>query len=111
MTKSMNTLQSQSNHFLCLLTRCEDFISMCEVHRRFLFSGSGYPDEKKCCGTLFNPVPFFSHTGTCFTTHATVYERSPFTFSSIKVWLNVETKNSPGETLSLIATSSNPPVT
>jgi hypothetical protein len=65
--------------------RCEDFISLCEVHRRFLFSGPDHPADKKCCGTLFNPVPFFSHAGTCFSTYATVYERSPFTFSSIKV--------------------------
>jgi hypothetical protein len=76
--------------------RCEDFITLCEVHSRILFSGAHHPAEKKCCGTLFNPVPFFSHAGTCFTTHATVYERSAFTFSSVKVWLNVESENSPG---------------
>jgi hypothetical protein len=44
-------------------------------------------------------VPFFSNAGTCFTTYAEITETLPFTFSSVKVWLNMNSKNSPGAPL------------
>jgi hypothetical protein len=52
--------------------------------------------EKKCCGVFFNPKPIFVNTGTCFTSYQEVWEVWPFTFSFIKIWLNVQSKISPG---------------
>jgi hypothetical protein len=82
---------------------CHDFIGFCEIHRRFLqgshrSDGSPTPKNQSCCGQLFNPTPFFSSSGTCFTTHGRVWENFPYTFSSIKIWLNVWEDNSPGKT-------------
>ncbi len=79
--------------------RCDDFITLCEVHREFYLSSPDIDPKEKCCNAIFNPVPFFSHTGTCFTTHAEIIETLPFTFSSIKVWLNMRSDNSPGKEL------------
>ena len=78
------------------INRCEDFITLCEVHREFYISSPNVSWTEKCCGAIFNPVPFFSPTGTCFTTYAEITEFLPFTFSSVKVWLNMNSKNSPG---------------
>jgi hypothetical protein len=36
---------------------CDQFVSLCEVHRRFYFSSEKHPSDKKCCGAIFNPVP------------------------------------------------------
>jgi len=52
--------------------------------------------RQKCCGALFNPTPFFTSAGTCFTTNQQILEVLPFTFSSIKIWLNLQSDNSPG---------------
>jgi len=76
--------------------RCDDFVTLCEVHREFYLSSEDAKPEEKCCGAIFNSTPFFSNTGTCFTTHAEIVETIPFSFSSIKVWLNMQTANSPG---------------
>jgi hypothetical protein len=83
---------------------CDDFIGFCEIHRRFLSRSdrSGTPPNESCCGQLFNPTPFFSSSGTCFTTHGRVWEHFPYTFSSIKIWFNVREGNSPGKTYILV---------
>ena len=76
--------------------RCEKFISLCDIHGDYLFSTPGISPEKKCCGVFFNPVPIFVNTGTCFTSYKEIWEVWPFTFSYIKIWLNVQSKISPG---------------
>jgi hypothetical protein len=76
--------------------RCEKFVSLCDIHGEYLFSSPDAPSDKKCCGAYFNPEPFFVNTGTCFTSNKEVWEKWPFTFSFIKVWLNVRSNNSPG---------------
>ena len=80
-----------------LIIRCEKFISLCDIHGDYLFSTSDVPPEKKCCGVFFNPVPIFVNTGTCFTSYQEIWEVWPFTFSYIKIWLNVQSKISPGK--------------
>lgn len=75
--------------------RCNDFIRFCEVHRRFLMPGNEM-GRKSCCEQIFNQVPIFTTLGTCYTTNAAIWESYPFTFSNIKVWLDVRTSNSPG---------------
>jgi hypothetical protein len=69
---------------------------MCDIHGEYLFSTPGTPPRKKCCGVFFNPKPFFVNTGTCFTSYQEVWEKWPFTFSFLKVWLNVQSSISPG---------------
>ena len=51
---------------------CEDFIMYCEIHRRQYPSaapkkvlGTKLPT---CCQALFDPIPIFTYSGTCFTT-------------------------------------------
>ena len=45
---------------------------------------------------MFNEKPFFTGHGTCYTTNAVLFERFPFSFSNIKVWLDAQTSQSPG---------------
>ena len=79
--------------------RCEKFILLCDIHGHYLFSTPDMPPEKKCCWVFFNPEPIFVNTGTCFTSYQEVWEVWPFTFSFIKIWLNVQSKISPGANL------------
>jgi len=76
--------------------RCKDFINFCEIHRSFFFSSPNFPNQKKCCDVLFNSDPVFTYAGTCFTTKRAIFETMPFTYSSVKVWLNSQTAISPG---------------
>ena len=69
---------------------------MCDIHGEYLFSTPGTPPSRKCCGVFFNPKPFFVNTGTCFTSYKEVWEKWPYTFSFLKVWLNVQSSISPG---------------
>ena len=78
------------------ISRCADFLPMCEIHSKYYFSSNAVDTGETCCGTIFSPIPFFSNAGTCFTSHAEIWEFTPFTYSSIKVWLNIQTDNSPG---------------
>lgn len=73
------------NYFL--KWRCEDFIQFCEIHQH----------PRHCCGQFFNTKPLFTNLGTCFSTNIHVWELHPFSFSNIKVWLDVRTSKSPGE--------------
>lgn len=75
---------------------CDDFIQFCEIHQTYYFASNS---NETCCGTIFNTTPFFSPTGTCFTTQKEVIENLPFAFSSIKVWLNLHNDNATGTTL------------
>jgi hypothetical protein len=69
---------------------------LCDIHGEYLFSTPDLPEEKKCCGSFFDPHPFFVNTGTCFTSNKEVWEKWPFTFSFVKIWLNVQSNISPG---------------
>ncbi len=82
--------------FFTFLVRCEKFVTMCAFHGEYFFSSSNAPPELQCCGTFFNPKPFFVNTGTCFTSNLEIWEVWPFTFSYIKVLLNVDSNLSPG---------------
>jgi hypothetical protein len=82
--------------------RCEKFISMCDIHGDYLFASSAKSANKKCCGKFFNPKPFFVNTGTCFTSYQEVWEKWPFTFSFLKMWLNVRTSISPGIFINIV---------
>ena len=73
------------NYFL--KWRCEDFIQFCEIHQH----------PRHCCGQFFNTKPLFINLGICFSTNIHVWELHPFSFSNIKVCLDVRTTNSPGE--------------
>ena len=50
-----------------------------------------------CCDVLFDPKPFFTFEGTCFTTKAEVTETYPSLAMSIKIWLLMEENKSPGK--------------
>lgn len=64
----------------------------CEVHRRPYYSN----ETHSCCKEMFNEKPFFTSLGTCYTTNAVLFERFPFSFSNIKIWLDAQTSQSPG---------------
>ena len=77
-----------------IAVRCEQFVKFCEIHRRILM-GKPY-GSISCCKEIFNQKPFFTTLGTCYTTNVSIWESYPFTFSNIKVWLDVRTNSSPG---------------
>ena len=76
-----------SASFLMLFfSRCEDFLSECYI----LYKISG-----QCCGTYFDPKPYLSSHGTCFTTKPVEIEyKNPLEILGIK--LNVSTTYSKG---------------
>lgn len=84
-------------------TKCQDFVRFCEIHRRILIPG--FNTTGSCCDQVFNKTPFFTTLGTCYTTNAEIWESYPFTFSNIKVWLDVRTKQSPGKKGCVISNS------
>ena len=45
---------------------------------------------------MFDKNPIFTTKGTCYTTNATIYEHSPFIYSSIKIWIHELKENTPG---------------
>ncbi len=77
--------------------RCEKLISLCAFHGEFLFSTPDVEPGKKCCGVFFNPAPFFTNAGTCFTSYQEIWEYWPYTFSFIKIFMNAQSNISPGE--------------
>ncbi len=50
------------------LYRCDEFINLCEIHGRIKFTEPKANGTNNCCGEYFDPTPFFSEAGTCFTT-------------------------------------------
>ena len=82
-------------NFNKLDSRCDKFVTLCDIHGIYLFSSATGAKELKCCGDFFNPEPFFVNTGTCFTSNREVWEKWPYAFSLIKIWLNTQTSNSP----------------
>ena len=84
----------------CLyLSRCNEFVLICEVHRHTLNN----PDQH-CCDILFDTEPIFTGKGTCYRTNKTIYEYYPYSFSSIKIWTNLLQDQTPG-TIRIIANS------
>ena len=45
---------------------------------------------------MFDKNPIFTTKGTCYTTNATIYEHSPFIYSSVKIWIHELKENTPG---------------
>jgi hypothetical protein len=76
------------------------------VDPQFFFSAADIGPAGQCCGAFFNTKPIFVNAGTCFTSHLEVWEVRPFTFSYIKVMLNVEDKVSPGKPFSFLGSAS-----
>ena len=60
---------------------------------------SGQPS---CCKALFNPRPFFTYSGTCFTSKTQVIESTTSVSSSLQMWLHLPKERLPGEILDLI---------
>ena len=79
--------------------RCDDFVFFCEDHRKFYLSSkmdvAGNFDS--CCEAIFDPEPFFHNEGTCFSMKAEIREKFPALSSSVKVWLQVDERNAPGD--------------
>ncbi len=48
--------------------RCDDFINLCEIHGNMMFTEPKSGGGENCCRDYFDPTPFFSEAGTCFTT-------------------------------------------
>ncbi len=48
--------------------RCDDFINLCEIHGKMMFTEPKSAGGENCCRDYFDPTPFFSDAGTCFTT-------------------------------------------
>lgn len=48
------------------------------------------------CKALFRIEPFFTYSGTCFTTRAEVLETVTAVSSSLQIWLNLNLSNVPG---------------
>merc|ERR1712226_1607791 len=69
--------------FRKIAIRCEDLVYFCDIHRKIYFSDKKADNRSRnCCDGYFNPEPFFTRSGTCFTTHQDVREYYPFLFSS-----------------------------
>jgi hypothetical protein len=74
-------------------------VGFCEIHRKFYNSASmdsvdgAFP---YCCDRIFNNTPFFTNEGTCYTTKEEIVETYASSISSIKVWLNISERASPG---------------
>ena len=90
--RGFQTFSSSPHHLINFYYRCTDFVRYCEVHRRPYYSN----ETHNCCKEMFNEKPFFTSLGTCYTTNAVLFERFPFSFSNIKVWLDAQTSQSPG---------------
>jgi hypothetical protein len=81
------------------MLRCDDFVFFCEDHRKFYSSPHIDPTNnfKSCCSEFFDPKPFFTNEGTCFTTKKDVVETYPSPTSSLKIWLMQNEDEAPGE--------------
>jgi len=78
------------------------FFDFCEAREKFYVNPSWlHPNQsakfEKCCGDFFNPDPFFSTAGTCFTSTIELTEDEPSTYNSIRIWMIVEKENSPSK--------------
>ena len=79
---------------------CDDFIVYCEIHRRQYIGG--IPKKAlgaalpACCEHLFEAEPFFTYSGTCFTTKIPVEETLASIFHSIQIWIQVHENRTPG---------------
>ncbi len=67
------------------------------MHKQLFFTDDEVPDEHNCCKRLFNTDPYFTAQGTCYITKEHAFERYPFTWSTIEVWLHFDATKSPGE--------------
>ena len=72
----------------------------CEVYSRAYFTGAGAgapEEEEDCCRRFFDGErPSFTVQGTCFNARMKVYERSPFSWSSVEIWLRYDREDVPG---------------
>ena len=71
--------------------RCEDFIPYC-VHTL----EKNWWEQSNCCGQIFDPKPFFSTAGVCFTTKPYDLPRVSKTLRPDKIMLNVAENYSEG---------------
>ena len=71
--------------------RCEDFIPYC-VHTL----EKNWWEQSNCCGQIFDPKPFFSTAGVCFTTKSYDLPRVSKTLRPDKIMLNVAENYSEG---------------
>ena len=67
--------------------RCEDFVYFCDVHHTFSMG-------PRCCGTLFNPDPVFTHSGVCYTIKTDIVEYLASSYSSIRFYFTIDNANS-----------------
>ena len=74
--------------------RCEDFIPYC-FHT--LGKKSGLWSRWSCCDHVFDPKPFFSSAGVCFTTKSYNLPRVSKILRPDKIVLNVAENYSEGE--------------
>jgi len=51
----------------------------------------------QCCGDFFNPEPFFTLAGTCFSSNIELHESNAATYSSVKIWVNKNKTDAPGK--------------
>jgi hypothetical protein len=87
---------SSYTHIHILFGSCYEFVEYCVVHGTFAVSPvRGFQNFPYCCDILFDRRPFFSEAGTCFTTNASVQEFYASTLSSIKIYLTVDSHNTP----------------